>query len=443
MASCYVRSAAAGTGDGSSWTNAYTTLAAAVASKAAGDTFYVSEDHAETQSTNMTVTAPGTTASPNLFVCVNHAGSVPPVPADVRTTATCSTTGASSITFNGCAYFYGILFSAGSGGNAESIIFGVNNGTQLFFDTCGIKINSSGSSHIYFGTSAGSPANLSKLQFKNTVFTLGAGTDMRIRGAFVEWFGGCSLAGSAVTTLFTGGADNALSILNIRDSDLSLLGSGKTLFGAFGWATRVLLEKCKLGASVTVSAQQTVSGCVVDIFNCDSGATQYRNERYTYAGNITTETVVIPSGGATDGTTPFSHKIVTTANDNAQFPFESFPMGEFYAGTTGISVSQTFELMTDNVVLQNTDAWVELEYLGSAATPLGSVASSGPANPLSTGSNLTTSSATWTTTGITTPKPQKITVSFTPQMVGMYRAVLKVAKASTTLWLSPPATKAA
>ena len=33
-------------GDGSSWTNAYTTLAAACTAKAAGDVFWVADDHA-------------------------------------------------------------------------------------------------------------------------------------------------------------------------------------------------------------------------------------------------------------------------------------------------------------------------------------------------------------------------------------------------------------
>ena len=42
------RSVAAGAGTGADWANAYTTLSAAFTAKAAGDVFFVSEDHAET-----------------------------------------------------------------------------------------------------------------------------------------------------------------------------------------------------------------------------------------------------------------------------------------------------------------------------------------------------------------------------------------------------------
>jgi hypothetical protein len=124
------------------------------------------------------------------------------------------------------------------------------------------------------------------------------------------------------------------------------------------------------------------------------------------------------------------------------FPFESFPMGEFYAGATGSPVSQTFELLTDNVTLNNNDAWIEYSYLGSSSTPLGTFSTTAP-DILATGSALTTSTATWTTTGLTTPVTQKIVITFTPQLKGVYSAKLKVAKASTTLWLNPPAGKAA
>src|SRR4051812_3366435 len=96
MASYYVRSGAGGSANGTSWANAYLTLAAAFSGKAAGDTFYVSEDHAETLGSTIILTSPGTKANPCKIVCVNHAGSVPPVSADLRTTATITMTGASN-----------------------------------------------------------------------------------------------------------------------------------------------------------------------------------------------------------------------------------------------------------------------------------------------------------------------------------------------------------
>lgn len=85
MANHYVWSGATGGATGADWADAYLTLAAAATGSVAGDTFYVAHDHAETQASAMTITFPGTEASPNRVYCVDRAGSVPPVAADLRT----------------------------------------------------------------------------------------------------------------------------------------------------------------------------------------------------------------------------------------------------------------------------------------------------------------------------------------------------------------------
>src|SRR4051812_1694563 len=114
MANVYVRSAAAGTGTGADWTNAFTTLAAALTAGAAGDSFWVSEDHAETGTSAKTMTSPGTVSNPCFVYCVDHSGSVPPVSADLRTTATITTTSTGDMTTAGSMYVYGTIFSCGT-----------------------------------------------------------------------------------------------------------------------------------------------------------------------------------------------------------------------------------------------------------------------------------------------------------------------------------------
>lgn len=447
MALKYLYSGAGGSADGSSWANAYTTMSVALAAMAAGDDLAVAHDHSESTASAVTLTSPGTGPSPCRIYCVNRAGSVPPVSADLRTTAQVATTGASNILTVGKAYCEGVIFSAGSAANSASINTGSTTNPSWFFKNCTLKLNNTNSaSRITFGN--GSQNSQNRNTCNNVIFSFGAtGQFVSFLSTYLEVIGG-SVDGAATipTNLFNFASG---STLHVHGMDISALGSGKNIFSAANVSARALFEKCKLGASVTPAATPTVNGTVIDFVNCDSGATQYRNERYTYMGVLTTETTIIctaPSSGPgpTDGTTAFSHKIVTTANDNVQFPFESFPMGDFYADTLNTSVSQTYELLTDNVVLTNADAWIELEYLGSSATPIGSIVSSAPADILAAAANLTTSGATWAGTGgFTLAKPQKITVSFTPQLVGTYRAVLKVAKASTTVYLSPPAPKAA
>ena len=140
MANWYIWSGATGTGTGADWTNAFTTLTAAM-NKAAGDVFYVAHDHAQTQATSVTANyAIGTEANPNRMYCVDRAGSVPPVAADLRTTATVTTTTNASITFTGAfSEVYGIIFSAGSGASAGSILLGASNRTMRFVN-CSMRL---------------------------------------------------------------------------------------------------------------------------------------------------------------------------------------------------------------------------------------------------------------------------------------------------------------
>jgi len=87
MASYYIWSGATGSANGTSWANAYTTLTTAFSGKVAGDVFYVAQDHLEATAAAVTLTTAGTSANPSKVICVDRAGSVPPVSADRRTTA--------------------------------------------------------------------------------------------------------------------------------------------------------------------------------------------------------------------------------------------------------------------------------------------------------------------------------------------------------------------
>src|SRR3954471_2361668 len=133
MASYYVWSGATGTGTGATWANAYTTLTLALASKVAGDIFYVAHDHAETSATAVTLGGFGSgLLTITQVLCVNRAGSVPPVSADLRTTATVTTTGAIALTVSLNAYWYGITFACGTGVTAANLSLGSATAAQSF-----------------------------------------------------------------------------------------------------------------------------------------------------------------------------------------------------------------------------------------------------------------------------------------------------------------------
>lgn len=142
------------------------------------------------------------------------------------------------------------------------------------------------------------------------------------------------------------------------------------------------------------------------------------------------------TGGASDGTTPISRRMVSTANSKFFSPLVLGPIS-VWNDTIGSSLTATVEIVTDNVTLTDAECWLEVEYLGTSGFPLSLCVSDRSANILATPANQTTSSATWTTTGLTTPVRQALSVSFTPQEKGPIQARVMLARASTTVYVCP------
>ena len=391
MAGWYIYSGAAGAGTGADWANAYTTLAAALTAKAAGDDFWVADDHAETQATAMTLTSPGTAASPCRIICVRRSGgSVPPASANLRTTATVSTTAASAINFTGFAYCYGVTFSAGSAANAAGINFGPIIPAWWRFEACKLKLsNTSTTSRMTFGTNQ-TVTDDQLLELVNTVLEFGSVSQgVAVRCPFRWWNTASAIAGTVPTTLFLTAATGLSGFAELRGVDLSAAGSGKNLVDvAPASYTRYLLERCKLGASVaiTTGAVPGQGGVEVVLINCDSADTNYRYQRTTYQGTITQETTIVRTGGASDGVTPVSRKMVSSANAKFFSPLESEPI-LFWNETVGSAITVTVEVVTDNVTLTDAEAWLEVEGLGTSGFPLATFASDRAADILATGAN--------------------------------------------------------
>lgn len=430
MANVYVRSGAVGAGTGADWTNAYTTLAAACTAKAAGDVFWVSEDHAETQASAITVTAPGTVASPNQILCVNHSGTVPPVSADLRTTATISTTGANAITLNGFLYCYGIIFqvnSAAAGGGGAINLTGTA-GNQQRYDSCIFRcLSTAAGGNINSGVSSG-------LYWNNCSVKFGAAADTIIlgRGRFV-WTNtptAIDPAGTLPTTLFA--AAGGTAYITLEAVDLVAI-SAKTIFASQGFPVDVLLKDCKLPASITINATQVggISQGNVNLIRCDSGAVNYRTEKHNYAGDQTTETTIVRTGGASDGTQQVAFKVVTTANSRWADPFTCIPIS-IWNDSTSAATATVYGIWGGGAVPNKEDIWVDVEYLGSGSTPQGSFISSGNADILATAANVTDAS-TWG--GSTTAF--KMAVTLTAGMKGPLTVYVRCAKVSSTFYIDP------
>ncbi|RUX21985.1 hypothetical protein EOA13_36535 [Mesorhizobium sp. M7A.F.Ca.US.011.01.1.1] len=433
----YVRSGAGGAANGTDWANAYLTIAAALTASAAGDTIYVSEDHAASLGATQTYTSPGTAAAPVRVVCVNHSGSVPPVSADIRTTAAESTTTSNAMTFAGDFVVYdGIIFTCGSGsssaimtvlGVADKIIKIRNGALRLG--------TSSSTASIALGNNSAGGASI---EMENTTVQFGHVSQKITCAAEVLWKDTPSAVTGATipTALFAVAATNRGAHIECRGVDLSALGSGKTIFSntAAQIAAQLVLNDCKIDTAVTLCSRPGSRGeGGLDYFRVDSGGTNYKHGRIRFEGTQTEETTIVRSGGASDNTTPIAEKIVTTANCSEHFPFKSLPIA-IWNDTTGASVTATIEgIWGGGAVPNNNDIWLEVEYLGSASSPQASFVNDTKADPLAANAGHTSSSETW---GGSTTK-FKMAVSFTPQQKGLVMARVIAAAASSTFYVCP------
>ncbi len=241
-----------------------------------------------------------------------------------------------------------------------------------------------------------------------------------------------AILGQAPATLFTSATQNGTEIV-FRGLDLSAMATGTHYTAGAMSPLNALFEDCEINDAVAFITGSFAgqNNRVLRFINCSSTNTKYRYHLSAYQGDISHEVTIVRSGGASDGTTTFSRKMVTSANSKWFSPLE------FWSDTVG-SVTVTVPVITDNVTLTTADIALEVEYQGTASLPLGNFVSSGTADALATGSNYGTDNASvWTTTGITTPVQQYLKVTFNTAGKGIVRARLKLAKASTTVWFDP------
>ena len=86
----------------------------------------------------------------------------------------------------------------------------------------------------------------------------------------------------------------------------------------------IRMDNCKIPAiPIMESALTDPAGIEVEICNTDSSATNYRNERLTGIGTLLTETTIVRTSGATNGTTPYSWRMASLANASFFNPMES------------------------------------------------------------------------------------------------------------------------
>lgn len=421
---------------------------------AAGNTIYVGDNHAESQSTNLSMSSSiGVITLMSKILCHNHSGSYPPSSGNITTGATVATTGNTSMTFNfgGGTYIYGVTFKAGSGATGGSgpyltmaAVTSVSGG--LILDNCSLQlpITAVGASQIAIGTSAGN-AN-SVILNATTMFFGNSAQNITIQYSQLAWLntGQILVSGSSVpTSLFNiNTATAAVSIISLEALDLGqLTGAVCTISsGNFAYGN-MLIKDCKLNASMTFPTPGQ-TGYTVQFVRCDSSGTAYKSARYTYEGTETTETSIARVGGAVDPTGQAqSRKIVTTANSQWLRPFKAEPYATWNT-VTGANVTVTVYGTINSASLPNNDdIWLEVEYLGSSATPLGTIVTTTKASLLASNAAVASDGSSWNGGGSGAGwSPFKLVATLSspqPGMAGYIDVRVRAAKASTTWYVDP------
>lgn len=350
--------------------------------------FFVGHDHAETQATQSQWTAQGTDAAPIDILCVNTAGSMPPVSADLATTATVTTTAGagSNLQLRGAFRIcYGITFTAGTNGTND--MTPNLDGLRKYFEQCVFAL----------GTAAGTGSRIGSADAATAATIYGPGCKFRFTSTSHQispvgrhLFRGCSFAdtGTVPTTLF----DSSLRAdVQIIGSDLSAL-SAKTIFGNPGGLinTGSLLD-CKMPSSYTLAGRP--SGPIARYWSSRSGPSgNNRSEIVEYMGDLFTELTVVRTGGASDGTTAIAHRMVTTANVNLGLPLSGFLFGTFNSVTGSNVIATVYGIINAAAMPNNDELYIDVDYLGDAGSPQSSDKTTRIADVLATAAALTADS---------------------------------------------------
>lgn len=426
-----------------------TAWADAITASAAGDDFYVDSALAVSNASAQTLTFKGTKTAPNrVFSCstITHDA---PTTADLGAGASFTTTGASGLTVNGSVYIYGVTFNVGTGSSAANAVF-ASADSEITLDTCAINhlVTTATCTTQFF-----SGAVNSKVTLINTPFTFNGGTASGIavgQGVWVWRNTTSAILGtqSAIANLIQP-ASARVSVIIFDSVDFAGgtgIASGKALIAAPGTPIAVQMVNCKFTSGALIS-RPTITGATVDQIVTDSGATNYKQQRDTYQGTLTASTSV--TNNATDGTTPISWQVITTANAKPQSPFECFQIVQWVAAGTYAN-SKVF-ITSATASLKTNDVWVEVGFLGSSyalgspATSFGAGSGTATLPQIPAGTTpgtLAAASPAWTTGGLGNDYQLAIP-SFTTSVAGYVRFTVKVGKASLTVNIDPVATVAA
>jgi hypothetical protein len=263
----------------------------------------------------------------------------------------------------------GLIFNAGTTAVVAHIIFT----GQWNCKNCNMVLSTTTGSTV---RATGGP--LVRTTWDNVSVTfVNANQSIAPQGGELVWKNSVALtSGSATPTagLFSGGG---ICVATLRGVDLTNVTAARNLVGALSTGFISLsLYGCKEPSGWTSANRggaQTLDLVSVIGDRVDSGATNYIKYKEDFYGSQVTETTIVRTGGATDGTTPTSWKIDTSTKAKAKLnrPFRSTPF-VIWNDVTG--TNRVVTVYGRAAALPATaDIWLEIDYAGSSASPLSTI----------------------------------------------------------------------
>lgn len=435
MATIFVSNAGSNTSPFDTEAKAATTLGAAITAATNVDTIKVSSTHAESTVGAITYTLPTSPGLKIVSVLFNGSGTGAATAGGAITNAT---NGTAFGIASGFAYVYGLSFSSAAGtSNSNNLnIVTANAASGIVFESCTFLIPGTGtSSRLNIGAST---SNLDTvLNFINCTINSGIDRPTVLRHGKII-FDNLTLAGTAPTTVFAPASVDAGEFI-IRASDLSNLAwtnlVSVTLNTVNGYFKAI---GCKLRASFTL-VTGTFSGpgaFYVEAIDCNSGDVNYYYKKESWEGSVEAINSIYYNAG--DGLNDFSFKMISSANASFIHPLESPPISYFNKSLSALQT--TIHVTNDGTTFTDAELWQETLAKITSGVPLATWnRDDRAANILATPANQATSTVSWTGTGgfASEVKQQLVSGSFTPAEIGNITTVVKLAKASSTIYISP------
>lgn len=437
MATYFLSSAGSNTAPYDTEAKAATTLAVLTALPlTAGDIIKASSTHSE--STNGPSWVFPTTSGTKLLSVLFDGSGTGALTAGASLANSTNVT-ATSLT-SGFCYIYGCTIAGNSGASASNLV-NIGNSTTVasnfVLENCTISApGTSTSARIQLGA-AGTTAVDSHIRLINCTFSNGAVKPINLRAGTIE-IDGATLAGTAPTSVFSP-VVNGYGSLEVSNADLSavawtnLVDVG-TLTKTYG---PIRFTGCKLVSSF-VAATGTFAGpsCApVELIDCHSGDTHYYYQKTDWFGTVTANNSIYYN--ASDGTSSISWQMVSSANVTYARPLMSPPMS--YYNTSTSAMTTTVECTNDGTTFKDNELWQETSAKVTSGSPVSTVNRADRSDALAAGANQASSSVSWTGTGgFGAEVKQKLeSGSFTPAEVGLITVRACLAKASSTVYVSP------